>query len=188
MQYIQDIQSIYDEQEQQGKRCLVVLPHDSRTYILDDYEEGWDWCAAQTTDETEITLVERDTLILKHLTFGNNTRIIHDKNHIRILEDRIEDQVQQVFEEAKEESRPVALKRLNDLGTLTDCELIYADEDRSMVFVSARYENYDNLQILVLTTETILSRSDDDSAYILDGEYFVNSTTIMAPKNQRASR
>lgn len=184
MQYIQDIASIYDEQEQKGLRCLVALPHDSRTYILDDYEEGWDWCAAQTTDETEITLVERDTLVLKHLTFDNSTRIINEKNHIRILEDRIEDRVQRIFEEAKEESRPVTLRRINGLGTLTDCELIYADKDRSLVFICARYEDYSNLKILVLTTDTILTRSDDDDAYIIDGEYFINATSLKAPKPQ----
>lgn len=43
MPRIKNIPAIYDECENQDLRCLVALPNDSRTYILDDYDEGWDW-------------------------------------------------------------------------------------------------------------------------------------------------
>lgn len=41
MPRIKNIPAIYDECENQDLRCLVALPDDSRTYILDDYDEGW---------------------------------------------------------------------------------------------------------------------------------------------------
>ena len=182
MQYIQDIAKIYDEHDERNMRCLVTLPNDSRTYILDDYEEGWDYHTAQNIDETKLTLLDRDTLAIMRITFDNNQRILREGNHIRVIEDRIEDRVQRIFETAKEENRPVILRRVNGMGTLSDCELIYADKDRSLVFIGARYEDYSNLKILVLTEETILNRSDEDCVYLLDGEYFVNSTSLKAPK------
>ena len=182
MQYIQDIAKIYDEHDERNMRCLVTLPNDSRTYILDDYEEGWDYHTAQNIDETELTLLDRDTLAIMRITFDNNQRIVRDGNRIRVIEDRIEDRVQRIFETAKEENKPVILRRINGMGTLRQCELIHADSDRSLVFISACYESYDNLHILVMTTETILSRSDEDCVYLLDGEYFVNSTSLKAPK------
>lgn len=182
MQYIQDIAKIYDEYDERNMRCLVTLPNDSRTYILDDYEEGWDYHTAQNIDETELTLLDRDTLAIMRITFDNNQRIVRDGNRIRVIEDRIEDRIQRIFETAKEESKPVILRRVNGMGTLRQCELLHADSDRSLVFISACYESYDNLHILVLTTETILNRSDEDCVYLLDGEYFVNNTSLKAPK------
>lgn len=182
MQYIQDIIKIYDEHDERNMRCLVTLPHDSRTYILDDYEEGWDYHTAQNIDETELSLLDRDTLALVRTTFDNNQRILREGNHIRILEDRLEDRIQRIFSKAEEKGRPVILRRVNGMGTLTVCDFRHVDSDWSLVFIAARYENYDNLHILVLTEETILSRSDDDGVYLLDGEYFINSTSLKAPK------
>lgn len=45
-------------------------------------------------------------------------------------------------------------------------------------------DHSNNLQILVLTSAAILTRSEDNGTYLLDGEYFVNTTSLKAPKNQ----
>lgn len=184
MKHIKDLSDIYDECEEQDLRCLVALPNDSRTYILDYCEDGWDWGAEQPTLKTELVLVDRDTLVVKRITFDNDTRILRDKNHIRILENRIEDRVRQAFAEAKDECRPFIIQRVNGLGIFTNCELVYADGDRSLVFITAQSNHSNNLQILVLTGAAILTHSEDGGAYLLDGEYFVNATSLKAPKNQ----
>jgi hypothetical protein len=180
MQYIQDIAKIYDEHDERNMRCLVALPNDSRTYILDDYEEGWDYHTAQNIDETELTLLDRDTLAIVRTTFDNSQRILREGNHIRVIEDRIEDRVQRIFTEAEEGVRPVILRRINGMGTFKQCDILHVDSDWSLVFIGARYENYDNLHILILTDKTILNYSEDDGVYLLDGEYFVNSTSRKA--------
>lgn len=174
---IKDIPHIYDLCENQDLRCLVTLPNDSRTYILDDYDEGWDW-------ETDLVLVDRDTLVVKRVTFDNDKRILRDENHIRVLEDRIEDRIERVFSEAKFLGLPVTIQRVSGLGVLKNCELIHADGDRSLVFISGLYDHSNTLQILVLTSAAILTRSEDDGTYLLDGEYFINNTSLKAPKNQ----
>ena len=91
---ITDIPHIYDQCENKDLRCLIALPNDSRTYILDDYDEGWDWETEQATYETDLVLVDRDTLVVKRVTFDNDKRILRDENHIRVLEDRIEDRIE----------------------------------------------------------------------------------------------
>lgn len=183
---IKDIPVIYDKCENQDLRCLVALPNDSRTYILDDYDEGWDWETEQATYDTDLVLVDRETLVVKRVTFDNDTRILRDENHIRVLDDRIEDRVERIFAEAKFVGRPVTIQRVSGLGILSNCELIYADKDRSLVFISALYDHSNHLQILVLTSASILSRSEDGGAYLLDGEYFINTTSLVAPKTQGA--
>ena len=35
---VKDIPHIYDQCENKDLRCLVALPNDSRTYILNDYD------------------------------------------------------------------------------------------------------------------------------------------------------
>lgn len=181
---IKDIPTIYDQCENKDLRCLVALPNDSRTYILDDYDEGWDWETEQATYETDLVLVDRETLVVKRVTLDNDTRILRDENHIRVLEDRIEDRVERIFSEAKFLGQPVTLQRVSGLGILKNCELIHADGDRSLVFISALCDHSNNLQILVLTSAAILTRSEDNGTYLLDGEYFVNTTSLRAPKNQ----
>lgn len=47
---------------------------------FDDYDEGWDWETEQATYETDLVLVDRDTLVVKRVTFGNDTRILRDEN------------------------------------------------------------------------------------------------------------
>ena len=184
MPCVKNIPAIYDECENQDLRCLVALPNESRTYILDDYDEGWDWEAEQATYDTDLVLVERDTLIVKRVTFNNDTRILRDENHIRVLNDRIEDRVERIFAEAKFLGRPVTIQRVSDLGVFENCELIHADGDRSLVFISALCDHSNNIQILVLTSAAILTRSEDNCTYLLDGEYFVNTTSLKAPKTQ----
>ena len=184
MPRIKDIPTIYDKCENQDLRCLVALPNDSRTYILDDYDEGCDWETEQATYETDLVLVDRETLVVKRVTFDNDTRILRDENHIRVLDDRIEDRVERIFAEAKFVGRTVTLQRVSGLGVFENCELIHADGDRSLVFISALCGRSDNLQILVLTSAAILTRSEDGGAYLLDGEYFINTTSLKAPKNQ----
>ncbi len=181
---IEDIPAIYDDYLNQDLRCLVALPNDSRTYILDCYDEGWDWEAERATYDTDLVLVDRETLVMKRVNFDNDTRILRDKNHIRVLDDRIEDRIERIFAEAKFAGRPVTIQRVSGLGTLSNCELVYADKDRSLVFISALYNHSNHLQILVLTSESILTRSEDGGAYLLDGEYFINTTSLKAPKNQ----
>lgn len=88
---IKDIPTIYDQCENKDLRCLVALPNDSQTYILDDYDEGWDWETEQATYETDLVLVNRDTLVVKRVTFDNDKKILRDENHIRVLEDRTEE-------------------------------------------------------------------------------------------------
>lgn len=183
---IKDIPAIYDDYLNQDLRCLVALPNDSRTYILDAYDEGWDWEAEQATYDTDLVLIDRETLVMKRVNFDNNTRILRDKNQIRVLDDRIEDRVERIFAEAKFVGRPVTLRRVSGLGIFTNCELIYADGDRSLVFISALYDHSNHLQILVLTSAAILSRSEDGGTYLLDGEYFINTTSLVAPKTQGA--
>lgn len=184
MPRIKNIPAIYDECENQDLRCLVALPNDSRTYILDDYDEGWDWEAEQATYDTDLVLVDRETLVVKRVTLDNDTRILREKNHIRVLNDRIEDRVERIFAEAKFLGQPVTIQRVSGLGILNNCELVYADGDRSLVFISALYDHSNNLQILVLTSAAILTRSEDNGTYLLDGEYFINTTPLKAPKNQ----
>lgn len=181
---IKDIPTIYDQCENKDLRCLVALPNDSQTYILDDYDEGWDWETEQATYETDLVLVNRDTLVVKRVTFDNDKRILRDGNHIRVLEDRIEDRVERIFAEAKFVGRTVTLQRVSGLGVFENCELIHTDGDRSLVFISALFDHSNNLQILVLTSAAILTRSEDNGTYLLDGEYFVNTTSLKAPKNQ----
>lgn len=183
---IKDIPTIYDQCENKDLRCLVALPNDSRTYILDDYDEGWDWETEQATYETDLVLVDRDTLVVKRVTFDNDTRILREKNHIRVLNDRIEDRVERVFSEAKFLGQPVTFQRVSDLGILKNCELIHADGDRSLVFISGLLDHSNTLQILVLTSAAILTRSEDNGTYLLDGEYFINTTSLKAPKTQGA--
>lgn len=184
MPRIKNIPAIYDECENQDLRCLVALPNDSRTYILDDYDESWDWEAEQATYETDLVLVDRDTLVVKRVTFDNDTRILREKNHIRVLNDRIEDRVERIFAEAKFVGRTVTLQRVSGLGVFENCELIHADRDRSLVFISALCDHSNNIQILALTSAAILTRSEDNGTYLLDGEYFVNTTSLKAPKTQ----
>lgn len=181
---IKDIPTIYDQCENKDLRCLVALPNDSQTYILDDYDEGWDWETEQATYETDLVLVDRETLVVKRVTFDNDKRILRDENHIRVLEDRIEDRVERIFAEAKFVGRTVTLQRVSGLGVFENCELIHADGDRSLVFISALCDHSNNLQILVLTSAAILTRSEDNGTYLLDGEYFVNTTSLRAPKTQ----
>lgn len=184
MQRIKDIPAIYDDYLNQDLRCLVALPNDSRTYILDCYDEGWDWEAEQATYDTDLVLLDRETLVMKRVNFDNDTRILRDKNHIRVLDDCIKDRVERIFAEAKFVGRPVTLQRVSGLGVFENCELIYADKDRSLVFISALCDHSNNLQILILTSAAILTRSEDGGAYLLDGEYFINTTSLKAPKNQ----
>lgn len=184
MPRIKNIPAIYDECENQDLRCLVALPNDSRTYILDDYDEGWDWETEQATYDTDLVLVDRDTLVVKRVTFDNDTRILREKNHIRVLNDRIEDRVERIFAEAKFVGRTVTLQRVSGLGVFENCELIHADGDRSLVFISALCDHSNNLRILVPTSAAILTRSEDNGTYLLDGEYFINNTSLKAPKNQ----
>jgi len=82
MLHIKDIPHIYDQCENKDLRCLVALPNDSQTYILDDYDEGWDWEIEQATYETDLVLVDRETLVVKRVTFDNDKRILRDENHI----------------------------------------------------------------------------------------------------------
>ena len=115
---------------------------------------------------------------MKRVTFDNDKRIL------RALEDRIEDRVERIFAEAKFVGRTVTLQRVSCLGVFKNCELIHADGDRSLVFISALCDHSNNLQILVLTSAAILTRSEDGGSYLLDGEYFINTTSLKAPKNR----
>ena len=101
-----------------------------------------------------------------------------------LLNDRIEDRVERIFAEAKFVGRTVTLQRVSGLGVFENCELIHADGDRSLVFISALCDHSNNIQILVLTSAAILTRSEDNGTYLLDGEYFVNTTSLKAPKTQ----
>lgn len=121
---------------------------------------------------------------MKRVTFNNDKKILRNENHIRVLEDRIEDRVERIFAEAKFVGRTVTLQRISGLGVFENCELIHADGDRSLVFISALCDHSNNLQILVLTSAAILTRSEDNGTYLLDGEYFVTPTSLKAPKNQ----
>lgn len=180
MEYIKDIPTIYDTCEEQSLRCLVALPNDSRTYILDDYEEGWDWEAEQDTNETDIVLIDRDTLVIKRLTFDNDQRVLRDKNHLRILDDRIDDRVVRIFDEAKKDQIRVSFIRQDGLGVFDWVELRMTDRDHAIVILEAREQGTQTLCILVLTDTTQIKKLDRHR-YELSGEYFVNRTTKTVP-------
>lgn len=181
MKHASDILDLFCDLYDDDKRCRVMLPGDSQTYILEDCNPTFDYTSQSYTDNVELTLVNPNTLVSIRREIPGTYRIVTDGDNLRIVDDRIEDQITRIFEEAKAAGEHVIFVRGNGLNTFDWVEPRVTDRDHSLVLLEASDRYSQALYILVLTESTLITQLHNHT-YEITGEYFVNLTSKLAPK------
>lgn len=180
MKYVKDLLDIFCEFYDNDQRCRITFPGDSRTYILEDCNPAFDYESEKYGNNIELVLVDSETLVSIRREIHPSYRILIDGHDIRIIDDRIEEQVSRIFEEARLARVRAVFVCENDLGVFDWVEPRVIDRDHSIVILEARERDTQTLSILVFTEATRLTELNS-YRYEITGEYFVNHTSRRAP-------
>nr|DAT25312.1 MAG TPA: hypothetical protein [Caudoviricetes sp.] len=181
MKTVNDIPELFDTQDSNDKRILINIPDESRPFILLDYNHGFDWTIEQYDGEIELTLLDRDTRTVIRRSYPDYQQIVTDGQNIMVLSSRTTDRLERYRREAAVDGVVMQFRRANGLGNYTWSDIRCIDEDHSIAVIEAFESNSNDLHIIVVTSETKIIPQDEPHIYLLEGEYFVNKTTLKAP-------
>lgn len=181
MKTVNDIPELFDTQDSNDKRILINIPDESRPFILLDYNHCFDWTIEQYDGEIELTLLDRDTRTVVRRSYPDYQQIVTDGQNIMVLSTHTTDQIARFSHQAETDGTVMQLKRSNGLGNYTWTDIRYLDEDHDTVYIEACESHSSDLHILVLTQKTRLIPQSEPHTYLLEGEYFVNKTTLKTP-------
>ena len=181
MKTVNDIPERFDTQDSNDKRILINIPDESRPFILLDYNHGFDWTIEQYDGEIELTLLDQDTRTVIRRSYPDYQQIVTDGQNIMVLSDRTTDCLERYRRKAAVDGVVMQFRRANGLGNYAWSDIRCIDEDHSIAVIEACESHSSDLHIIVVTSETKIIPQDEPHMYLLEGEYFVNKTTLKAP-------